>query len=59
MIIDEEGKVNDISIAQSTSPELNAEAIRLAMAMPRWRPARQNNKSVAVSYILPIRFDLE
>lgn len=59
MIIDEEGKVGNVSIAQSTSPELNAEALRLAMAMPRWRPARQNNKSVAVSYILPIRFDLE
>jgi TonB family protein len=35
------------------------EAIRVVRNMPKWIPARQNGKPVAVQYQLPIRFALE
>ena len=35
------------------------EAIRVVRQMPRWIPAQQNNKPVAVRYQIPIRFALE
>jgi TonB family protein len=35
------------------------EAIRIVSQMPKWLPAKQNNKSVSIRYQLPIRFELE
>ena len=35
------------------------EAIRIISQMPKWIPAKQNSKPVAVRYQLPVRFTLE
>ncbi|MCX6214634.1 TonB family protein [Spirosoma sp.] len=35
------------------------EAIRIVSQMPKWLPAKQNNKPVSIRYQLPIRFELE
>ncbi|ADB42147.1 TonB family protein [Spirosoma linguale] len=35
------------------------EAIRIVSQMPKWIPAKQNNKPVSNRYQLPIRFELE
>ena len=35
------------------------EAVRVVSQMPRWIPARQQGKSVAMRYMLPVRFALE
>ncbi len=59
MVISENGQVGDVTVAKSTAPELNSEATRIVKEMPRWQPAQQNQKNVAVSYVLPIRFSLE
>ncbi len=57
-IINEEGLVSNVGIKKSANPELNAEAIRVVSAMPKWKPGEKNGKKVSVYYILPINFKL-
>jgi len=57
--VDKDGKVKNIKILRSISPEIDKEAIRLVMAMPAWKPGRQGGRDVNVSYTLPIRFSLQ
>lgn len=53
-VIDPNGYVKDITIAESTIPELNDEAIRVIKTLPRWQPGFQRARFVNVSYTVPI-----
>lgn len=57
-VVDESGKVTDISVVSSPSPLLSAAAINAVRKMPTWIPGEKNGKSVKVSYVLPISFKL-
>lgn len=57
-VVNDDGTVSDANILRSASPELNAEAIRVIMAMPKWKPGRQNGQLVNVLYVLPINFTI-
>ena len=58
-VVDKIGKVSDVSIMRSLSPETDEEAIRVVNAMPVWTPGKQNGEAVAVYYTLPVRFKLQ
>lgn len=58
-IIDTTGEVKSPTIVQSVSPDLDAEALRIVRAMPKWKPGMQRNKPVKVLYTLPIDFKLQ
>lgn len=58
-IIDENGQVNDVKVVRSVDASLDAEAIRVIKAMPKWIPGQQRGKSVSVQYTLPINFRLD
>ena len=57
-MVDETGKVSDPKVLRSVDPSLDAEAIRIVKAMPRWTPGMQDGKAVAVRYTLPVNFSL-
>lgn len=57
-VIDKRGKVGDVKLIRSVSPELDAEAIRVIQAMPDWIPGKQKGKAVNVRYTIPIVFKL-
>ena len=57
-VVDETGKVSDPKVLRSVDPSLDAEAIRIVKAMPRWMPGMQDGKAVAVRYTLPVNFSL-
>ena len=59
IIVDKEGRVTSPRIAQSVSPSLDAEAIRVVTGMPRWEPGKNKGEAVAVQYTLPINFKLQ
>ena len=59
IIVDKEGRVTSPRIAQSVSPSLDAEAIRVVTGMPRWDPGKNKGEAVAVQYTLPINFKLQ
>ncbi|MBP3535981.1 MAG: M56 family metallopeptidase [Muribaculaceae bacterium] len=54
-----DGTVSDVKVAQSVSPELDAEAVRVAKAMPKWTPAEVDGKPVATTYAFPVAFRLQ
>ena len=57
-VVEKDGKVDDVTVLKGVDNLLNSEAKRVVSAMPKWAPGQQNGKSVAVQYILPVRFDL-
>lgn len=58
-VIDRDGKITDIEVLRSVDPLLDAEAIRVIEAMPKWTPGTQRGEAVRVRYTMPINFKLE
>lgn len=55
-IVETTGALTDISIKKGAHYLLDKEAIRLVKNMPKWKPGKQNGKSVRVIVVIPIRF---
>ena len=55
-IVDEKGNLSDVKVAKSVEPSLDAEAVRVVKAMPRWNPGIEKGKAVKVRYTLPVTF---
>lgn len=58
-IIEEDGTVSDARVVQRVSDELDAEALRVVSAMPKWTPGRQKGQPVRVKYTMPVTFRLQ
>lgn len=59
LIIEKDGSVSNVKVAQAVHPLLDAEAMRVVKAMGKWTPGTMKGKPVRVSYHLPIRFLLK
>jgi TonB family protein len=57
-IVDHDGTLRDIDISQGVSADIDAEALRVVKAMPKWIPAKDKGQEVDVSMVLPIAFSL-
>lgn len=57
--IDEEGSIKNVDVSISVSPELDAEAIRLARLMPQWIPGKKGGKPIRSKYLIPVDFRLD
>lgn len=57
--IEKNGKVTDVHVVRGVSDELDAEAVKVIAASPKWRPGRVNGNKVAVSMTVPVEFKLE
>lgn len=55
-VVGKDGTVRDIKPVKSVSQELDAEAVRVVAAMPKWVPGYQSGEAVNVRYTLPINF---
>ena len=55
-VVDTDGKIADAHIHESVHPLLDAEAIRVVMKSPKWKPAKKDGKPVRVSYTMPVMF---
>ena len=58
-VIGLDGKVSDVKVVKSVSPELDAEAVKVVSASPKWRPARLKGEKVRCSMTIPVEFRLE
>lgn len=58
-VIDKDGNVTQPKVVKGVDPDLDAEALRMVKAMPKWKPAKLGGKPVAVRYALPIRFRID
>ena len=57
-IVEKDGSVSNAKVQKSVSEELDAEALRVINAMPKWTPGMQKGKAVRVKYTIPITFRL-
>ena len=55
-VVETDGSVSDVHVAKQVFPSLDAEAIRVVQAMPKWMPGREKGRVVRVKYNLPIVF---
>ena len=58
-VVSKDGRIADAKIARGVNPLLDAEALRVVNALPRWMPGKQKGKAVNVSYTVPINFVLQ
>lgn len=59
--VKEDGSLKNVKTldkGQKTHPELNAEALRVVKAMPKWKPAVKEGKVVKTKFTLPLNFKL-
>ena len=59
MIIGKDGKVTDVKVVKSVSEELDAEALKVVAASPKWTPGRVSGNKVKASLTIPVEFRLE
>ena len=58
-VIDKTGKVTDVSLSRGVHTALDNEALRVISGMPDWKPGKQREKPVRVSFTIPVRFALQ
>lgn len=58
-VIGKDGTVRDVKPIRNISPELDAEAVRVVAAMPKWVPGYQRDEAVNVRYTLPVNFRMD
>ena len=58
-IIDESGAVKDVTVSKGVSEELDAEAVRVVAASPKWKPGRFRGRKVATAMTIAVEFRLE
>ena len=58
-IIEKNGSISNVEVAESVNPLLDKEAVRVVKTMKKWIPGKQNNEPARVRYTLPISFVLK
>jgi len=57
-VVERTGEITDIQVMRGVDRHLDAEAVRVVRAMPRWTPGEQRGTQVRVKFVLPIAFRL-
>ena len=57
-IVEKDGTISNIHVIQKVNEYLDAEAVRVVGAMPKWTPGMNDGKAVRVKYTVPITFRL-
>ena len=58
-IVEKDGAISNVNVVRSVTPTLDAEAVRVIKAMPKWVPGKQDGQSVRVKYNVPVSFRLQ
>ena len=58
-IIEKDGKVTNVRVVRGVSDELDAEAVKVISASPKWKPGRVKGEKVRIAISLPVEFKLE
>ena len=58
-VIEKDGSISNAEVRRSVNVEMDAEALRVINAMPKWQPGTMEGKPVRVHYNIPITFKLQ
>ena len=57
-IVEKDGNISSAKVVQKVNEQLDAEAVRVVNAMPKWKPGKQKGQPVRVKFTIPISFRL-
>ena len=57
-VVEKDGSLGNITVLKSVSPDLDAEAVRVAETMPAWTPGQKDGQPVRCKMALPVSFKL-
>jgi TonB family protein len=58
-IIRTSGEIGDVQLIRGIRSDMDDECLRVVRGMPKWKPGMINDKPVAVSFSIPVRFLLK
>ena len=58
-VVNKDGSLSDVNVIRKLDPLMDAEALRVVNAMPRWKPGMQDGKPVMVKYTVPVLFNYD
>lgn len=58
-VVQKTGEITDVTVIRGISSELDAEAVRVVKAMPKWIPGKIKGQVVPVYFTLPIVYKLK
>ena len=57
-VVEKDGKLSNIQVLQTPDKTLADAAVQVLQKSPKWKPGKQRNKPVRVTYTLPVSFKL-
>ena len=57
-IVEKDGSISGAEVIKKVNEHLDAEALRVINAMPKWTPGKQKGKVVRAKFVLPVTFRL-
>jgi len=58
-VVGPNGEIRDVKVMRGIGAGCDEEAIRVVKSMPKWKPGKQNGRSVNVQFNMPINFTLK
>ena len=56
--IEKDGSMSKVKVLRGVDPSLDKEAVRVVSMSPKWKPGKQRDRAVAVTYTFPVVFQL-
>ena len=56
--IDKDGRLGDVKVLSTPDETLAQEAVRVVSSSPKWKPGKQRDRAVKVSYTFPVIYKL-
>ena len=56
--VEKDGKVTGVRVLRGVDPSLDKEAVRVVSMSPKWKPGKQRDRAVKVTYKFPVIFQL-
>ena len=56
--VEKDGSVTKVRVLRGVDPSLDKEAIRVVSSSPKWKPGKQRDRAVPVTYTFPVIFQL-
>ena len=56
--VEKDGTVTKVKVLRGVDPSLDKEAVRVVSSSPKWKPGKQRDRAVPVTYTFPVIFQL-
>lgn len=56
--VETDGRVTNVKVLRGVDPSLDKEAVKVVSSSPKWKPGKQRDRAVRVTYTFPVIFQL-